>query len=151
MGSLALWFLVGLVNKTPSRRSEGSERMSYKYWFFSALSLWGHLRLTLFLNWRPLVPLKVAHYMTIIGLWQPFLHLTPFELLLAPGNCTMSCGFPTYCSHLVNSSFMKPSSNYPNVRLPCFFPAYWFIHHVSQFSVWNIQTPDTHGIPRKHC
>lgn len=102
---------------TPSRRSEGSKRMSSMYLFFSSPSLWGHLSLPLSFNWRSLFHSRwPTAWLSTVGF--SFLPFTPFELLLAPGNCTIPCGFPTHCPHLVSSPFIKLSSNYPNVRLP---------------------------------
>lgn len=112
-------FQLGWPVGTPSSRSEGSKRMSSMYLFFSAPSLWDHLRLTFFLNWRSLFHSRwPTAWLSTIGFCYPFHPFTPFELLLAPGNCTIPHGFCTQCPHLVNSPFIKLSSNYPNVRLP---------------------------------
>lgn len=80
-------FWLGWLIGTPSRKSDGSKRMSSTYLVFSAPSLWGHLRLTFSLTeghslFHSRWPTTWLYYWVLITI--PSLHSL---WVLAPGKC----------------------------------------------------------------
>lgn len=99
MGSLAPDFQLGWSVRTPSRRPEGSKRMSSMHLFFLSSLPVGSFQADFVPQLKVTVAVKVAHYVTLhYGVLITIPPFTPSELLLAPGNCSLPRG-PLHTAH----------------------------------------------------